>query len=98
MPTFLKTDDERIGSRSGMHTPRVSHVPAVELASAVAARALACLGLAAAALDLIVYGTCRNDEQVRNSAAGVQVRLRSARSGSWGFLCICWQCVEAAVA
>ena len=40
-----------------------------------ALRALACAGLAAEELDLIVYGSCSNDEQVPNSASGVQVKL-----------------------
>ena len=37
--------------------------------------ALACAGLDPADLDLIVYGSCSNDEQVPNSASGVQALL-----------------------
>lgn len=75
LSTFLDTDDEWIVSRTGMRERRVSHVPAIEMATVAAARALACAGLDAADLDLIVYGSCSNDEQVPNSASGVQVRL-----------------------
>ncbi|MCU0950613.1 MAG: ketoacyl-ACP synthase III [Burkholderiaceae bacterium] len=75
LSTFLETDDEWIVSRTGMRERRVSHVPAIEMATVAAARALACAGLDAADLDLIVYGSCSNDEQVPNSASGVQVRL-----------------------
>jgi 3-oxoacyl-[acyl-carrier-protein] synthase-3 len=75
LSTFLDTDNDWIVSRTGMHERRVSHVPATEMATVAAARALACAGLEAAEVDLIVYGSCSNDEQVPNSASGVQVRL-----------------------
>jgi 3-oxoacyl-[acyl-carrier-protein] synthase-3 len=75
LSTFLETDDEWIVSRTGMRERRISHVPAIEMATVAAARALACAGLAAEDVDLIVYGSCSNDEQVPNSASGVQVRL-----------------------
>jgi 3-oxoacyl-[acyl-carrier-protein] synthase-3 len=82
LSTFLETDDEWIVSRTGMRERRVSHVPAIEMAAVAAARALACAGLAAADLDLIVYGSCSNDEQVPNSASGVQVRLGAHRAAA----------------
>ena len=75
LSTFLDTDDEWIVSRTGMRERRISHVPAIEMATVAAARALACAGLDPAEVDLIVYGSCSNDEQVPNSASGVQVRL-----------------------
>jgi 3-oxoacyl-[acyl-carrier-protein] synthase-3 len=82
LSTFLETDDQWIVSRTGMRERRVSHVPAIEMAAVAAARALACAGLAAADLDLIVYGSCSNDEQVPNSASGVQVRLGAHRAAA----------------
>jgi len=82
LSTFLDTDDDWIVSRTGMHERRVSHVPATEMATVAAARALACAGLAAADVDLIVYGSCSNDEQVPNSASGVQVRLGAHNAGA----------------
>jgi 3-oxoacyl-[acyl-carrier-protein] synthase-3 len=45
-------------------------------------RALACAGLAAEDLDLIVHGSCTFDEQVPNSASGVQVRLGAVNAAS----------------
>jgi len=75
LATFLDTDDEWITTRTGIHERRVAHVPAVELAYVASARALACAGLAAGELDLIVYGSCSNDEQIPNSASGLQFRL-----------------------
>jgi 3-oxoacyl-[acyl-carrier-protein] synthase-3 len=52
------------------------------MSTVASARALACAGLAAADLDLIVYGSCSNDEQVPNSASGVQVKLGAVNAAS----------------
>jgi 3-oxoacyl-[acyl-carrier-protein] synthase-3 len=82
LSTFLDTNDEWIVSRTGMKERRISHVSAIEMATVASARALACAGLDAADLDLIVYGSCSNDEQVPNSASGVQVRLGAANAGA----------------
>jgi 3-oxoacyl-[acyl-carrier-protein] synthase-3 len=57
-------------------------VSAIEMAVVAGKRALACAGLEAADLDLIVYGSCSNDEQVPNSASGVQAALGAARAAS----------------
>jgi 3-oxoacyl-[acyl-carrier-protein] synthase-3 len=55
--TFLKTDDAWITSRTGMKERRISHVPAVELATIAARRAIACAGLKPADIDLVLYGS-----------------------------------------
>jgi 3-oxoacyl-[acyl-carrier-protein] synthase-3 len=75
LATFLDTDDEWITSRTGIHERRVSHVSGIEMAHVAAARALACAGLEAVDAELIIYGSCSNDEQVPNSASGLQFRL-----------------------
>lgn len=75
LSTFLETNDEWITSRTGMKERRISHVTAMELATVAASRALACAGLDAADLDLIVYGSCSYEEQVPNSSSGVQLGL-----------------------
>lgn len=75
LSTFLETSDEWITSRTGMKERRVSHVSAIEMATLASERALACAGLAAADVDLIIYGGCSNEEAVPNSASGVQVSL-----------------------
>ncbi|MFN7570415.1 MAG: ketoacyl-ACP synthase III [Betaproteobacteria bacterium] len=82
LATFLETDDEWIVSRTGMRERRISHVSAIEMSVVAARRALACAGLDAQDVDLIVYGSCSNDEQVPNSASGVQVRLGAARAAA----------------
>jgi 3-oxoacyl-[acyl-carrier-protein] synthase-3 len=82
LSTFLDTNDEWIVSRTGMKERRVSHVSASEMAVVAAKRALACAGLDAADVDLIVYGSCSNDEQVPNTASGVQVAIGAKRAAS----------------
>jgi 3-oxoacyl-[acyl-carrier-protein] synthase-3 len=82
LSTFLDTTDEWITTRTGMKERRVSHVPAIQMATVAAARALACAGLPPDAVDLIVYGSCSNDEQVPNSASGVQAALGANRAAS----------------
>jgi 3-oxoacyl-[acyl-carrier-protein] synthase-3 len=82
LSTFLDTSDDWIVSRTGMRERRVSHVSAVELAAVASARALACAGLAATDVDLIVYGSVSNDELCPNSASGVQVMLGATNAAS----------------
>jgi 3-oxoacyl-[acyl-carrier-protein] synthase-3 len=80
--TFLDTSDAWITSRTGMRERRVSHVGAIELSTVAASRALACAGLEAADVDLIIYGGVSNDELVPNSASGVQIALGATRAAS----------------
>jgi 3-oxoacyl-[acyl-carrier-protein] synthase III len=82
LATFLDTTDDWIVSRTGMKERRISHVSAIDMAHVASARALACADFAAEALDLIVYGSCSNDEQVPNSASGVQVKLGAVNAAA----------------
>ncbi len=82
LATFLETNDEWITSRTGIAERRVTHVQPSEMAHVAGARALACAGLSADKLELIVYGSCTNDEQVPNSASGVQYRLGALNAAS----------------
>ena len=82
LSTFLETSDEWIVSRTGMKERRVSHVSAIELSTLAAARALACAGLDAADCELIIYGSCSNEEVVPNCASGVQVGLGATGAAS----------------
>jgi len=82
LSTFLDTSDEWITQRTGMKERRVSHVSAIELATVAASRAIACAGLQASDIDLIVYGGCTNEEAVPNSASGVQVALGATRAAA----------------
>jgi 3-oxoacyl-[acyl-carrier-protein] synthase-3 len=82
LATFLETNDEWIMSRTGIRERRVSHVPTTGLAHVAAARALACAGLDPKDLDLIVLGSCSYDEQVPNSASGVQALLGASKAAA----------------
>ena len=80
--TFLETNEEWIVSRTGMKERRVSHVPLGDLAFVAASRALACAGLEAAALDLIIVGSTIADETAPNMASGLQLRLGASRAAA----------------
>ncbi len=75
LATFLPTDDAWITSRTGMKERRISHVRGIELAITASLRAIACAGLRGEDIDLVVYGSCSNDEAVPNCASGVQARI-----------------------
>ena len=82
LATFLPTDDDWITSRTGMKERRVSHVPGITLAYTAAVRALACAGMDASELDMILYGSCSYDEFVPNCASGVQAKLGAKKAAS----------------
>ena len=83
LATFLPTDDAWITTRTGMKERRISHVPGIELAILAARRALACAGLEGRDIDLVIYGSCSNDEAVPNSASGVQQRIGATRAAAF---------------
>lgn len=80
--TFLDTSDEWIVQRTGMKERRVSHVSGLELSLVAAKRALACAGVEAADLDLIIYGSCSFDEHVPNTASGLQIKLGATKAAA----------------
>jgi 3-oxoacyl-[acyl-carrier-protein] synthase III len=82
LSTFLPTDDAWIRTRTGMVERRISHVPGIELAIVAAQRALACAGRTGADVDIVIYGSCSNDETVPNSASGVQQRIGAVRAAA----------------
>jgi 3-oxoacyl-[acyl-carrier-protein] synthase-3 len=82
LATFLETDDEWITARTGVRERRISHVSGIEMAHVASARALACAGLDPKEVELVVYGSCSNDEQVPNSASGLQFRLGAAHAAA----------------
>jgi len=82
LATFLDTTDEWIQTRTGISERRISHVSLGEMGYVSSARALACAGLEAGDLDLIIFGTCSMDEQVPNMASLVQKRLGADNAGA----------------
>ena len=75
LATFLDTDDEWIRTRTGMVEHRISHVPVSDLGHVAAHRALACAGVAASEVDLIIFGTTSADQICPNTASRVQQLL-----------------------
>ena len=65
-----------------MKERRISHVPLGDLVHVAAARALACAGLAAEALDLVIVGSTLGDELAPNVASGVQARLGATNAAA----------------
>jgi 3-oxoacyl-[acyl-carrier-protein] synthase-3 len=66
------TSDEWIVARTGISERRISHVEGTDLAELAARRALACAGLGAADLDLILVATCTPELLCPSVAAMVQ--------------------------
>ncbi|MGQ0766855.1 MAG: ketoacyl-ACP synthase III [Gemmatimonadota bacterium] len=82
LSTILDTSDEWITTRTGMKERRVSHVSAVEMATLATHRALAAAALDPAEVDLIVYGSCSNEEVVPNSASAVQIAIGASNAAA----------------
>ncbi len=82
LATFLETDDDWITTRTGIRERRVSHVSGIDMAHVACARALACAGLAAGDVDLVLYGSCSNDEAVPNSASGLSYKLGATNAAA----------------
>src|SRR6202051_3170304 len=83
LATFLPTDDEWITVRTGMKERRISHVPGIEMAITAARRAIACAGMSGKDIELVIYGSCSNDETVPNSASGVQQRIGATQAAAF---------------
>lgn len=75
LSTFMETSDEWIRSRTGIESRRISHVNTSELATVAAKHALACAGIEAKDLDVIIVATCSADSLIPNIASKVQQNL-----------------------
>jgi len=82
LATFLPTDDDWITSRTGIRERRITHVPGIELSTVAARRALACAGMQADELDMIIYGSTSFDEFAPNCASGVQAKLGAKQAAA----------------
>jgi len=82
LATFLDTSDEWIFRRTGIRQRPISHVPVSELAYVAAAEALACAGMLANDVELVVLGSCTGDEQMPNTASRVQRSLGARRAAA----------------
>ncbi|PMM26128.1 ketoacyl-ACP synthase III [Vibrio lentus] len=75
LSTFIDTSDEWIRTRTGIENRRISHVNTSELATVAAKHAMACAGLTAEDIDLVIIATCSPDSLIPNTASKVQQNL-----------------------
>ena len=75
LASVVDTSDEWITSRTGISERHITHVGLSALAHVAGARALACAGVDAADLDLIILATASGDDIVPNTASQVQQLL-----------------------
>ncbi len=80
--TFLDTSDEWITSRTGIRERRISEVSLGHMSEVAARRAMACAGVTAKDLDLIIFGTTSHDDQCPNQASGLQKRIGADGCGA----------------
>ncbi|MGB2707855.1 MAG: beta-ketoacyl-ACP synthase 3, partial [Pseudoalteromonas nigrifaciens] len=72
---IVDTTDEWITSRTGIKSRRVSHVSTAELATVAAKHAIACAGIDAKDIDLVILATCTPSTMVANTASLVQKNI-----------------------
>ncbi|TFH92623.1 ketoacyl-ACP synthase III [Vibrio ouci] len=75
LSTFLDTSDEWIRTRTGIENRRISHVNTSDMATVAAKHALACAGITAEEVDLIIVATCSPDSLIPNTASKVSQNL-----------------------
>jgi 3-oxoacyl-[acyl-carrier-protein] synthase-3 len=75
LATFMDTSDEWIFSRTGIRQRHISHVGSSEMARVASERALACAGISAEEVDLVIFGSTSPDEVIPNSASIVVNRI-----------------------
>ena len=72
---LMDTSDEWIVERTGIRNRQLSHVEMTDLAELAALRALACAGLEATDLDMVIVATCTPELLCPSVAAMVQSRI-----------------------
>lgn len=75
LSTFLDTSDEWIRTRTGIENRRISHVNTSDMATVAAQHALACAGISADDVDVLIVATCSPDSLIPNIASKVSQNL-----------------------
>tara|TARA_B100000700_G_scaffold324745_1_gene431701 strand:- start:891 stop:1994 length:1104 start_codon:yes stop_codon:yes gene_type:complete len=86
---FMETSDEWIVERTGIRNRQLSHVENTDLAELAALRALACAGLEASELDLVVVATCTPELLCPSVAAMVQDRIGATNAAAFDLNAAC---------
>lgn len=82
LSTVVDTSDEWIATRSGIRARHISHVSTAELATVAAKHAIACAGIEASELDLVLVATCTPSTLVANTASEVQQALGATNAAA----------------
>jgi len=83
------TSDEWITERTGISSRHISHVETTDLAEVAARRALACAGVAAADLDLIVVATLTPEISCPSTGAMLEERLGAENAAAFDLNAAC---------
>ncbi|MBA5760751.1 ketoacyl-ACP synthase III [Vibrio sp. 404] len=75
LSTFIETSDEWIRTRTGIENRRISHVDTSDMATVAAQHAIACAGITAQDIDVIIVATCSPDSLIPNIASKVSKNL-----------------------
>ncbi|UUM32420.1 ketoacyl-ACP synthase III [Vibrio japonicus] len=75
LSTFIETSDEWIRTRTGIENRRISHVETSDMATVAAQHALACAGISAEEVDVLIVATCSPDSLIPNIASKVSQNL-----------------------
>jgi len=78
----MDTTDEWITTRTGIKERHVSHVENSDLAATAALRALACAGVDAADIDMVVNATCSPDRLIPSAGSVVQAKIGASKAGA----------------
>jgi len=89
LSTFLETNDEWIRTRTGIENRRISHVNTSDMATIAAKHALACAGIEAKDVDLIIVATCSPDTLIPNIASKVQQNLGNKGAAAFDMNAAC---------
>lgn len=89
LSTFMETSDEWIRTRTGIENRRISHVDTSDLATIAAKHAIACAGIEAKDLDIIIIATCSADSLIPNIASKVQQNLQASKAAAFDLNAAC---------
>jgi len=89
LSTFIETSDEWIRTRTGIESRRISHVDTSDMATVAAQHAIACAGIAAQDIDVIIVATCSPDSLIPNIASKVSKNLGIQGSAAFDLNAAC---------
>lgn len=89
LATIIDTSDEWIQSRTGIRERRITHVGLSELATVAARQAIACAGIEACDIDLVILATASGDELIPNTASRVQFNIGAHNAAAFDLNAAC---------